>query len=201
MRITNLFDRDSKIYSCNVYLIRGDWNAIADVNTLIDVGANPSAIDRIKDTPTGVGKKALQQVVLTHGHFDHTSLLPAIREAFQPMVYAHSQFSGADHVLTNNQTLRCGDRDFRVIYTPGHSNDSICLYCEQDGVLFSGDTPLVITSPGGTYTLEFVEILRYLSRLDIKIIYPGHGPAITGNAHSLIKGSLENARKSLTASA
>lgn len=196
MRITNLFDQHSKIYSSNVYLIRGDWNAIADVNTLIDVGANPSAIDLIKQTPTGVGKRAIDQVIFTHSHFDHTSLLPAIRQAFNPVVYAHSQFSGADHVLVNNQTLRCGDRDFRVIYTPGHSNDSICLYCEQDSVLFSGDTPLIITSPGGTYSLEFIEVLKYLSRLDIETIYPGHGPVITGNAQNLITTSLENAQKS-----
>ena len=36
MRVT-LFKKNPKVYSCNVYLVRGDWNAIDDVNTLIDV--------------------------------------------------------------------------------------------------------------------------------------------------------------------
>ncbi len=57
MRITNLTDLKSMIYSCNVYLIRGGWNAIEDMNTLIDVGNDPGVIERIRATPTGVGKR------------------------------------------------------------------------------------------------------------------------------------------------
>ena len=91
MKILNL-TTDSKIYTSNVYLITGTWNAIDDVNTLIDVGRDPSVIDKINSASTGVGKRRVEQVVLTHGHYDHASLLPRIREVFNPVVYAFSYF-------------------------------------------------------------------------------------------------------------
>jgi glyoxylase-like metal-dependent hydrolase (beta-lactamase superfamily II) len=197
MRITNLTDGKGKMYSCNVYLIRGDWNAIADVNTLIDVGADLAVIDRIETISTGVGKRAVEQVVLTHSHFDHASLLPVFREAFHPQVYAHSEFVGADCILTDGQTLRCGDRVFEVIYTPGHSSDSVCLYCEKEGVLFAGDAPVIITSTDGTYEPGFVRALERLCDLDVEAIYFGHGSPVTSGGKALIRTSLENVRKSL----
>ena len=42
------------------------------------------------------------------------------------------------------------------IHTPGHTEDSICLYCKAEGVLFSGDMPLVINAVGGSYEDGFV---------------------------------------------
>jgi len=197
VRITNLTEPKSMIYSSNVYLIRGGWNAIEDVNTLIDVGNNPAVIEKIKATSTGVGKKPVKQVILTHGHFDHAALLPAIREAFQPVVYAHSAFVKADHVLEDGQTLRCGDRMFEVLYTPGHSNDSICLYCEEDGVLFVGDTPVVITSTDGSYEEDFVHALERLCRKDVKTIYFGHGDPLFDDCNACLRSSLRNVRESL----
>lgn len=172
---------------------------IGDVNRLIDVGNDRAVIDRIRAVPTGVGKKPVEQVILTHGHFDHAALLPAIRETYGPVVYAHSTFAGADCILKDGQTLRCGDRVFQVIYTPGHSNDSICLYCEEDGVLFVGDTPVVIRSADATHEGDFIRALERLCRKDVKTIYFGHGNPVTCGAKELICASLENIRQSLRA--
>jgi len=197
MKITNLTDHKSKVYSCNVYLIRGGWNAIADVNTLIDVGNDPAVIDRIRATPTGVGKKPIEQVILTHGHFDHAALLPAIREAFDPMVYAHSTFVEADRILEDWQKLRCGDRMFEVIHTPGHSSDSICLYCQEDGVLFAGDSPVIITSTDGSYEENFVRALERICQKDVRAIYFGHGDPLLNDCNARLRSSLRNIRESL----
>jgi len=185
------------IYSSNVYLIRGDWNAIPDVNTLIDVGNDAAVIERIRATPTGVGKKAVEQVILTHGHFDHAALLPAIREAFQPVVYAHSAFVKADRILEDGQTLRCGDRVFEVIYTPGHSNDSICLYCKEDGLLFVGDTPVIIRSTDGSYEEDFIRALERLCRKDVRVIYFGHGDPLFDDCNARLRSSLRNVKEGL----
>lgn len=187
----------SMIYSSNVYLIRGDWNAIPDVNTLVDVGNDAAVIAKIKATPTGVGKRPVEQVILTHGHFDHAALLPFIREAFQPVAYAHSEFVKADHVLEDRQTLRCGDRMFEVIFTPGHSDDSICLYCEEDGVLFVGDTPVVIRSTDGAHEEDLVRALERLCRKDVKAIYFGHGNPLFDDCNAQLRSSLRNVEKSL----
>jgi len=192
MQITNLTDPRGMVYSSNVYLIHGDWNAIEDVNCLVDVGNDPSVIDKIKKTSNGVGKRLIEQVILTHSHFDHAALLPKIRESFKPVVYAFSPFMDADVVLTDGQKLRCGDRELEVIYTPGHSDDSICLYCEVDGTLFVGDTPVIIWSADGSYEERFVRALARLSEKDVRAIYFGHGSPVVEDAQTVLAESLKN---------
>jgi len=197
MRIMNLSDRRSKTYSSNVYLIRGDWNRIDDVNTLIDVGNDPAVIERLGATSYGLGKSPVEQVVLTHNHFDHVALLPAIRKVFDPVVYAHSTFVGADRLLAHGDLLRCGDRTLETIHTPGHSSDSICLYCREDGVLFVGDTPVLILSAEGSYEEDFVRGLECLCRRHITAIYFGHGDPLLDGCNARLYYSLRNVREAV----
>ena len=190
MKILNLTN-NSKIYTSNVYLVTGTWNAIEDVNTLIDVGRDPAVIEKITNASTGVGKKRVEQVILTHSHYDHASLLPLIREIFNPVAYAFSPFlEGVDNLLKDGEMLKAGDRMFEVIYTPGHSNDSICLYCEEDHVLFAGDTAVLITSDNSSYGDDFVHALERLSRREIHSIYFGHGEPLFDNCNARIRASL-----------
>ncbi len=192
MKIFNLTS-NSKVYTSNAYLILGSWNALADVNTLIDVGRDVSVIERIKEINTGVAKKKVAQVVLTHSHFDHVGALKLIKKEYSPAVYAFSEsLDGVDHILKDGDNLKIGDRNFEVIHTPGHSCDSICLYCEEDGAVFAGDTPLIINSCGGTYERPFVDALKKLSRRSIKVIYFGHGPPLLKNCNARLKSSLQN---------
>lgn len=192
MRISNLTTPKSMVYSSNVYLVLGNWSALDDVNTLIDVGNDPAIFGRIATAPTGVGKQPIEQVIFTHSHFDHTALLPKIRERYNPIVYAHSPFAGADALLTDGQRLHCGDRVFEVIYTPGHSDDSVCLYCQTDGVLFVGDTPVIIRSTDNTYEDRFVNALERLCRLNVRTIYFGHGDPLTSGVADVLQTSLHN---------
>jgi len=195
MKIINL-TRDSDTYTSNVYFLLGDWKAVDDVNALIDVGRDRSIIEKIKGLDTGVGKKQVEKVVVTHGHYDHMSLLPAIRDEFGPEVCAFHSFAGVNHLLRDGESLRLADRSFEVIHTPGHTNDSICLYCEQDGVLFSGDTTLIITTTDGSYQEGFISALERIARKNITAIYPGHGESITHGTKHLLYASLDNVRKS-----
>ena len=195
MKVLNLTS-DSKMYTSNVYLITGTWNAIDDLNTLVDVGRDPSVIEKINNASTGVGKKRVEQVVLTHSHYDHASLLPQIRETFKPEVYAYSSsLEGVDHLLKDGDMLKLGDRVFEVIYTPGHSSDSICLYCEEERVLFAGDSAVVIRSAGGTYEEGFVHALEKMCRRDIQSIYFGHGDPLLDNCNTRVHDSLKIARE------
>ena len=41
--------------------------------------------------------------------------------------------------LTPNETIDLGNRRLLVLYTPGHTNDSISLFDQKAGYLFSGD--------------------------------------------------------------
>ena len=194
MKIINL-THDSNIYTSNVYFLLGDWKGIDDVNALIDVGRDPLIIEKIQKLDTGVGKKKVEKVVLTHGHYDHVSLLPAIKDEFGPEVYAFHSFDGVSHALRDGQTLKLAERWFEVIHTPGHTSDSICLYCEQDAVLFSGDTSLIITTTDVSYQDGFISALERIARKNITAIYPGHGDPINFRVKQSIYASLDNVRK------
>jgi len=194
MRITNVTDPKSQAYSSNVFLLRGEWNTLQDVNTLVDVGNDPAIVEALRMMSTGVGKKRIEQVILTHGHFDHAANLPLIRQAFDPIVYAHSAFVDADRTLEDGQMLRCGDRTCEVIYTPGHSNDSISLYCAEEKVLFVGDTPVLIRSADATYDDAFISALERICARDVATIYFGHGGALRENCNHRLEKSLQLAR-------
>ncbi len=183
-------------YSCSSYLILGEWNRIQDVNTLIDAGVDGFILDEIARLSTGIGKKAVDQLILTHGHFDHHAGAKFVKEKYSCKIYGFSPLDIVDEILTDGQTIRCGDQDLEVIHTPGHSNDSICLYCKKQEILFSGDTPLFIKTIGGSYTEEFVKSLEKISKRRVSMIYPGHGSPITGKIGEMIGNTLENVYKS-----
>ncbi len=198
MVVLNLTGDSRSTYTSNAYLVLGNHNALADVNTLVDVGRDPLIIERIYEAPTGIGKHKVEQVVLTHSHYDHVEVLPLIREIFHPVVYAFSpSLKGVDHILKGGETLRLGDRMFEVIHTPGHSHDSICLYCEQERTLFAGDTPLMVQSVGGAYEEQYIHALEKLCRRDIKAIYFGHGDPLMKGCSKTLRNTLRNVRKSV----
>ena len=192
MKICNL-SVNSKKYTSNVYFVTGDWNTLDDKNTLIDVGMDDLILEKINDVPTGVGQHKVTQVIVTHSHYDHVWNLPNIVSTFSPKVYAHSKaLQNVSHIIKDGQKLLIGDREFEVIYTPEHSTDSICLYCEEEGILFTGDTPVLITSPTRYYNENFLNFLVRMCKKDLKAIYPGHGNPVISEINKLLVESLKN---------
>jgi len=186
---------NSNIYTSNVYFVLGTWNAINDMNTLVDVGRDPQVVEKIQQTHTGLGKPKVNQVILTHTHYDHASMLPQIKQQFRPTVFAYSRFlDGVDTYLNDLDRLRIGDNTCEIIYSPGHSHDSICVYCEKEGVLFSGDTPVIIHTQDGSYENGFILALERINEKNINVIYPGHGQPIDQNCNALIQQTLRNVR-------
>jgi len=192
VKIYNLTAK-SKIYTSNVYLVTGTWNSLDDVNALVDVGRDLSILEMIFELPTGVGKKQVAAVVITHNHYDHTSMLSNVKKVFNPQVYACSErIVGLHRTLKDGEKIKLGDRLFEVIFSPGHSSDSICLFNRDDGVLFSGDTPLVVRDNKTSYEPGFVKALERLCRKDVRIIYPGHGEPVKERCNDLLRQSLKN---------
>ena len=195
MKVT-LFKKNPNVYSCNAYLICGNWNALNDVNTLIDTGTDDFIYNELQTISTGVGKRRVEQIILTHEHFDHAGGLGFLVKQYNPIVIALSQSIPVTQKITDGQKIRVGDRDAQILFTPGHSSDSICIYIPEEKVLFSGDTPLFVKSVGGTYTRDYVNALTRLVSLNISTIYSGHDYPIIGNAMEILKFTYENVMKS-----
>ena len=191
MQIINLFPGS---YGSNCYLIEDSGHAL-----IVDPSASAAAILR-RLREDGCVPDA---VLLTHGHFDHIMSIDTLRgaeeglqvlmhEADAPMLTdgrknAFALFFGEDRVwqeadalLRDGDTITVGNARFRVIHTPGHSPGSICLLCEEEGVLITGDT-LFADNIGrcdlweGSHAVmrKTLQALRALPG-DLTI-YPGHG--------------------------
>lgn len=81
------------------------------------------------------------------------------------------------NTLKNNQAIKIGSFNLKVLHTPGHSAGSICLYEPDKKILFSGD---VIYDGQLLYDLPFSDTKAYLnslkelSKLNIDMCFPGH---------------------------
>ena len=184
MRIVTL-ENSGRMYTSLAYLVLGDASQLEDVNTLVDVGADPAILASIERAPTGVGKWAVEQVVVTHSHSDHCALLPEIRAAYHPRVLAFSpSLAGVDRTVQDGETIRMGDRVFEVIHTPGHSPGHIAVVVETEAgrVVIAGDTmgpePGWFADRNPPVGLEHRDqhILAYeqIAALDPALIIPGH---------------------------
>jgi len=159
---------------------------------LVDAGVLPMAIKPFKDQ--------INTIVLTHCHFDHTARVKEIAHMCKAKVAihtfdarglvddihslsmhfgAHSPGIAPDIVLTEGDVIG----DLKVLHTPGHTPGSICLFSEQDLILFSGDTVFSdgcfgrYDFPGGS-RMELARSLDRLSSLDVEGLYPGHGEPV-----------------------
>ncbi len=195
MRVFQL-SRNPKIYTCRSYLLLGDWNQLDDINTLIDPGTDDYIFSEIDRIYTGCGKVPVEQVLLTHNHFDHAASAELFRQRYGAQVYGFVDGPGVDSLLKDGQILRAGDDYLEVIPTPGHSSDSLAFYCQSQKLLFSGDTQLRIHTSGGRYTQDYIQTLIKLSQRNIEVVYPGHDEPFDHNVQSIILETLKNVRSS-----
>ncbi len=109
-------------------------------------------------------------IVNTHCHFDHIGANDEIAEKFGVRVL---------HDLKEGDVLTVGDSKLKVVKTPGHTQDSVCLL--GDDFVISGDTLFEngigrMDLPGGS-SVKMALSLKKLDELipDGAMVYPGHG--------------------------
>ena len=162
-------------YGNNFYLLMCEQSR---ESVLIDA---PAEAGKILDIITKTNPK---YILMTHNHMDHTEALAELVEKTKLPVAAHPLDASNIPVpvtitLEDNDIISFGKINLKVLYTPGHTEGSICFLTGK--FLLSGDT-IFSDGPGKTHSPETLsQIINSIKRKifvlpDDTRIFPGHGP-------------------------
>ena len=159
----------------NTYIFGGDDLAV------IDPGPDDDRhIDAIVEGIAEMGGK-VAIILITHSHSDHLPGAFSLQRRLGVPIAAFAPILGVDIALRHDQRMTIGGHPLRALHTPGHASDHLCFLLEDDHVLFSGDLIVgegtVVIGRDGELD-EYLDSLRSLLPLGLRLILPGHGPAI-----------------------
>lgn len=144
----------------------------------------------------------LKYIYLTHCHGDHIGGVQSLKQRYggkivigryeadnllnpninlSEYIYSESITFEADARVDDNDLIHLGGLQFKVLLTPGHTSGGSCLYCEEEKLLFSGDTLFRGTwgrtdVPTGDFEDIISSITKKLMVLpEDTIVYTGHG--------------------------
>ena len=122
----------------------------------------------------------LKYIINTHGHSDHTVGNEELRSILGAKTVAHRLSRiNADMAVDDGDIIFVGNVSIKVIYTPGHTPDSICLLVDGKKLL-TGDTLFVgecgrTDLPGGNPRSMYDSLFNKLLKLSDDVeVYPGH---------------------------
>lgn len=122
----------------------------------------------------------LKYIINTHGHSDHTAGNTELTLIFGAKIVAHNKSKvKSDLFVVEGDVLNVGKINIKIIYTPGHTADSICLLVDHQKLL-TGDTLFVgecgrTDFPGGNSKSMYDSLFNRLRKLDDEVeVYPGH---------------------------
>lgn len=150
---------------------------------------------------------SVQQLLLTHCHFDHVFGLKKVCETYnlKPQMHAAEEivlhyastaaqkwqipftnwYTGEFLAIDENNTIKLGNNELAILHTPGHSPGSLSFYSKADNFVISGDV-LFLNSVGRT-DLPLCNHEDLIKSINTKLytlpsetkVYCGHGPATT----------------------
>lgn len=122
----------------------------------------------------------VKYIINTHSHFDHVIGNDQISEITKAKIIQHHNSPlKKDIEVKDNEIINFGGSEIKIIHTPGHSKDSICLVIDNKKIL-TGDTIFVgscgrLDLPGGNSDEMFDSIYNKLIHLDGNLeVLPGH---------------------------
>src|SRR5258706_11641850 len=176
---------------------------------LIDSGYGRDTAHTLSKVSEVLAGRPLDWLVNTHCHSDHMGGNAAVRSAHRcrvtiprdeaPLIDAWDEhalwlsyadqrcerFSFDDTVAPGDE-FDWGDLHWRAIAAPGHDMAALMFFCEEAGVLISGDAlwehgfGIVMPGPDRVAHLAATRAtLESISRLQLRVVIPGHGQPFT----------------------
>ncbi len=153
---------------------------VADEETkeaaVIDASYNANDLEEIIRTHAF----ALKYIINTHGHTDHVEGNSKLKGKFEAKIVGYKfTKTNIDQKVDDGDVLFIGKIPIRVIHTPGHTLDSMCLLVEGKKLL-TGDTLFVdecgrTDLPGGSAKSLYNSLFKKLLKLGDEVeVYPGH---------------------------
>jgi glyoxylase-like metal-dependent hydrolase (beta-lactamase superfamily II) len=151
-------------------------------------------------------KLTVKKIVVTHAHIDHIASAQSLKEITgAPIIYNQADLPlvammdvqagwlglpvptvlPPDHSPADGETVSVAGITGKVLYTPGHTEGSLCMYVPDGHLLLAGDTLFAggvgrTDLPGGSSGKLLASIHeRLLPLLDATLVVPGHGPTTT----------------------
>lgn len=175
---------DRVVGDVNTWIIGDDDEVI-----VIDPGESAGAVLEV------VGDREVAAVICTHGHHRHVAAAFDVAKRDDAPVAVHPGdrlpwrdahgTTEPDIEMEDGGVFEVADVTLEVLFTPGHSSGSVSLYCEELGVVFTGDA---VTSAGPVPHEEFFpDFPQQLSSIGAGVltldgqtrILPGHGDETT----------------------
>src|SRR5215472_12761260 len=169
---------------CNAWVIGDDEEVI-----VVDPGTDARAV------LAAAGDREILAVICTHGHAAHTGAAPEVAGRDESPVALHPkdrliwrEVHGdqlPDIEMEEGGAFEVAGVALEVLHTPGHSPASVSIYCEDLGVVFSGDA--LSASGPCPHDGEFPDFAGQLSSIGSELltlpgetrVLPGHGEEST----------------------
>jgi glyoxylase-like metal-dependent hydrolase (beta-lactamase superfamily II) len=164
---------------------------VGDDEEVIVIDPGPDAAGLLD----AVGDREVLAVICTHGHAGHVAAALEVAERDEAPVALHPKDRSlwreahpgeeADIKMEDGGVFEVADVRLEVIYAPGHTAGSVCLYCEDLGAVFTGHVMLAEgpAPQDGAYP-DFARQLNAIGEnlltlpADTRVL-PGHGPETT----------------------
>jgi glyoxylase-like metal-dependent hydrolase (beta-lactamase superfamily II) len=195
--------------NANHFAYRGDEVVLIDTGYLPSFRQTEELL-----TGVGIPRDRVGRIVSTHSHCDHIGgnarlqAATGCRIAMHPIqkrivddrddwatwarYYEHeAEFFRVDETIQEGDELALGALRFHIYHVPGHAPGMLALYEPRLKILlpsdavWDGDVGVLNTHVEGTIAPWLaLDSVRRLAALDVKVIYPGHGPPIIDPARA-----------------
>jgi glyoxylase-like metal-dependent hydrolase (beta-lactamase superfamily II) len=185
----------------NHFLLRAERPVLVDTGYIGDFSRTQELLEEL-----GTDLSAVHLIVNTHTHCDHIGGNAIIQEMSGCEIALHpigkhfidsrddwstwwryfaqeARFFECTHSIRDGDSVLIGPYEFSAIHTPGHAADGIVLYHSPSKILLSSDAlwkddmaVLNLRIEGSATLFAHEETLEKISRLDVKRVFPGHGP-------------------------